>query len=56
MNVYGITNKSIQFFVNLFKRINRYEAIKQFVEVEFKPQDQIYAKEMMIRQFRDNNP
>jgi hypothetical protein len=54
MNVYGISNKSIKFFLNLFKRINRNEAINKFVEVEFKPQDQIWAKELMLKQFRDS--
>ena len=54
MNVYTVTNRSINFFLNLFKRISRNEAIDKFVEVEFQPQDQIWAKEMMIRQFRDN--
>lgn len=54
MNVYGVTNKSIKFLLNLFKRSSRNENINKFVEVEFQPQDQIWAKEMMLRQFRDS--
>lgn len=55
MNVYGITNKSIKFFVDMFKRNIRSKAIDKFVEVEFRPHDRFYAKELMLKQFRDNN-
>jgi len=54
MNVYGISNKSIKFLLNLFKCNSRNESIDKFVKVEFQPQDQIWAKEMMLRQFRDS--
>jgi len=54
MNVYGVTNKSIKFLLGLFKRNTRSQAIDKFVEVEFKPVDRYYAKELMLKQFRDN--
>ena len=44
MNVYHITNKSISFFLNLFKFDNDPQGIDKFVEVEFKPQDREWAK------------
>lgn len=44
MNVYGITNKSIKFFLHLFKSNPNPKGIDKFVEVEFKPQDREWAK------------
>jgi hypothetical protein len=44
MNVYGITQKSINFFLDIFKFNNAPKGIDQFVEVEFKPQDRQWAK------------
>jgi len=44
MNVYHITNKSISFFLNLFKFDTAPKGIDQFVEVEFKKQDREWAK------------
>jgi len=44
MNVYHITNKSIQFFLGLFKFDTGPQGIDQFVEVEFKEQDREWAK------------
>ena len=44
MNVYGITNKSIKFFLELFKSNNNSKGIDKFVEVEFRPQDREWAK------------
>ena len=44
MNVYHITNKSIRFFLNLFKFDNTPKGIDQFVEVEFREQDRQWAK------------
>jgi len=44
MNVYHITNKSIDFFLNLFKFSPRTKGIDKFVEVEFRPQDREWAK------------
>lgn len=46
MNVYGITQKSVDFFLNLFSsnRINE-EGIRKFVEVEFRPRDREWAFE-----------
>lgn len=44
MNVYSITNKSVQFFLNLFKRNSRTKAIKQFIEVEYREQDREWAR------------
>jgi len=44
MNVYHITNKSIQFFLNLFKFDFSSQGIDRFVEVEFKEQDREWAK------------
>jgi len=44
MKVYNITNKSISFFLNLFK-FNKYpKGIDEFVEVEFKEKDRVWAK------------
>ena len=44
MNVYHITNKSISFFLNLFKFDTRSQGIERFVEVEFKEKDREWAK------------
>lgn len=46
MNVYGITEKSINFFLNMFSvnTINE-EGIRKFVEVEFRPSDREWAFE-----------
>lgn len=44
MNVYHITNKSIQFFLDLFKFDNAPKGIDKFVEVEFREQDREWAK------------
>lgn len=44
MNVYHITNKSISFFLNLFKSSTTPKGIDKFVEVEFRPQDREWAK------------
>jgi len=46
MHVYGITEKSIQFFLNLFggNRVNE-TGIRKFVEVEFRPYDREWAFE-----------
>ena len=44
MHVYGITKKSINFFLNLFKFDNDTKGIDRFVEVEFKEQDREWAK------------
>ena len=44
MNVYHITNKSIQFFLVLFKFDNAPKGIDKFVEVEFREQDREWAK------------
>lgn len=44
MNVYHITNKSIQFFLDLFKFDPAPKGIDKFVEVEFKEQDREWAK------------
>jgi hypothetical protein len=44
MNVYHITNKSIRFFLDLFKFDNAPTGIDQFVEVEFREQDREWAK------------
>lgn len=44
MNVYGITNKSLSFFLNLFKFDHATKGIDQFIEVEFRPQDREWAK------------
>ena len=46
MNVYGITEKSISFFLNLFNRNHVNETgIRKFVEVEFRPTDREWAFE-----------
>ena len=44
MNVYNITNKSIQFFLDLFRFDPAPKGIDKFVEVVFKEQDREYAK------------
>jgi len=46
MHVYGITQKSINFFLNLFNRsVVDEEGIRKFVEVEFRPNDRGWAFE-----------
>lgn len=44
MNVYHITNKSIQFFLDMFKSDPAPKGIDKFVEVEFREQDREWAK------------
>ena len=44
MNVYHITNKSIQFFLDMFKSDPAPKGIDKFVEVEFKEQDREWSK------------
>ena len=44
MNVYNITNKSISFFLNLFKFDNSPKGIDKFLEVEFRERDREWAK------------
>ena len=51
MNVYHITNKSINFFLNLFKFDNAPKGIDRFVEVEFKEQDREWAKIQFINRY-----
>lgn len=51
MNVYGITNKSIKFFLGLFKFDHAPQGIDKFVEVEFKPQDREWAKIHFMNRF-----
>ena len=52
MNVYGVTNKSVQFFLNLFKFDTAPKGIDKFVEVEFKEQDRGWAKLHFMNRFR----
>ena len=48
MNVFGITEKSVNFFVNMFDKHNIDEDnIKRFVEVEYKPNDREWAFEQL---------
>ena len=48
MNVFGITEKSVNFFVNMFDKYNIDEDnIKRFVEVEYKPNDRGWAFEQL---------
>ena len=50
MNVYGVTNKSIQFFLNLFKfnsifkNSNKPISSKYRTNIQFKEQDREWAK------------
>lgn len=44
MNVYGVTNKSVEFFLNLFKFSPTPKGIDKFVEVEFREHDREWAK------------
>mgnify|MGYP001253138604 FL=1 len=46
MHVYGITKKSINFFLNMFSfnRVNE-TGIRKFVEVEYRPYDREWAFE-----------
>ena len=44
MNVYGITKKSINFFINFFnKRVTNEDSIKRFVENEYRADDREWA-------------
>tara|TARA_E500000318_G_scaffold80839_1_gene76044 strand:+ start:743 stop:904 length:162 start_codon:yes stop_codon:yes gene_type:complete len=44
MNVYGITKKSISFFLSLFSHDSNYEdSIKRFVENEYRQDDREWA-------------
>lgn len=44
MNVYGITKKSIDFFINFFnKRVDNEDGIKRFVENEYRADDREWA-------------
>lgn len=46
MNVFGITQKSISFFLGMFYQHNVNEnGIRKFVEVEYKPYDREWAYE-----------
>ena len=48
MNVFGITQKSISFFVNMFGRLGIDEDnISRYVEVEYSPNDWQWAKEQL---------
>ena len=48
MNVFGITKKSISFFVNMFDRLGIDEDnISRYVEVEYSPDDWQWAKEQL---------
>jgi hypothetical protein len=51
MNVYSVTNKSVQFFLNLFKFSHAPKGIDKFVEVEFKEQDREWAKIQFINRY-----
>ena len=48
MNAFGITKKSINFFVNMFNS-NRIDenCIKQYVKIEYGPNDWRWAKEQL---------
>tara|TARA_R100000231_G_C5212776_1_gene131043 strand:- start:41 stop:214 length:174 start_codon:yes stop_codon:yes gene_type:complete len=46
MNAFGITQKSISFFLNMFYQHNDNEnGIRKFVEVEYAPNDRDWAFE-----------
>mgnify|MGYP003154410169 FL=1 len=48
MNVFGITQKSVSFFLDMFYKHNINESnIRKFVEVEFKPNDRQWAIEQL---------
>ena len=48
MNAFGITQKSISFFLNMFYQHSVDESnIRKFVEVEFKPDDRQWAIEQL---------
>ena len=48
MNVFGITKKSINFFINMFDRNSIDEnGIRRYVEVEYRPNDWQWAKEQL---------
>jgi len=48
MNVFGVTKKSINFFVNMFDRhITNEDNVNRYVEVEYSPNDWQWAKEQL---------
>lgn len=48
MNAFGITKKSISFFVNMFNSNRTDEnGINRYIEVEYKPDDWEWAKEQL---------
>lgn len=48
MNVFGITKKSINFFINMFDRNSIDEnGINRFVEVEYSPNDWQWVKKQL---------
>jgi len=48
MNVFGITKKSISFFVNMFDKLGIDEDnISRYVEVEYNPNDWQWAKKQL---------
>ena len=48
MNVFGITQKSVNFFVNMFdKHFVDEDSIKRFLEVEYRPNDRQWAEEQL---------
>ena len=48
MNVFGITQKSVNFFVNMFdKHFVDEDSVKRFLEVEYRPNDRQWAEEQL---------
>ena len=48
MNAFGITQKSISFFLDMFYKHNFNESnIRRFVEVEYSPNDREWAYEQL---------
>jgi len=48
MNAFGITKKSINFFVNMFDRhITNEDNVNRYVEVEYGPHDWQWVKEQL---------
>ena len=48
MNVFGITQKSVSFFLDMFYKHNINESnIRKFVEVEYSPDDREWAYEQL---------
>ena len=48
MNVFGITQKSVNFFVNMFdKHFVDEDSVKRFLEVEYRPNDRRWAEEQL---------